>query len=447
MKHTITVCLIFLLSASAIAQGKSDHGATLPNIVLIVADDLGYGDLSCYGQKKFLTPNIDRLATEGMLFSHYYAGTTVCAPSRSSMLTGQDTGHTPIRGNKSVEPEGQWSLPGGSVTLAELLKRAGYATGAFGKWGLGYVGTEGDPNRQGFDNFYGYNCQALAHNYYPDHLWDNEQRIDLPENRGRMTGQYAPDIIHKKAMAFMEANRANPFFLYYPTTLPHAELVVPDEELVAFRGKFGPEKPYDGAQPDDPNYRQGPYSSQAEPHAAFAAMISILDRQVGELMSKLEELGIADNTLVIFTSDNGPHLEGGADPDFFDSNGPLRGYKRDLYEGGIRVPFIVRWKNHVNPGQRSDELVAAWDILPTCAALAGVDKPKDIQGHSILPVLLSKGKQAKHEYLYWEFHENGGAKAIRRGRWKLVCRNVLQPAETTYELYDLDTDISEHRDV
>ncbi|HTF21582.1 MAG TPA: arylsulfatase [Chryseolinea sp.] len=429
---------------NAVQPARAQHP---PNIVLILADDLGYGDLGCYGQQKFKTPNIDRLAREGILFTQYYAGTSVCAPSRSALLTGQDTGHTPIRGNKSVEPEGQWPLPANSITLAELLKQAGYATGAFGKWGLGYIGTEGDPNRQGFDRFYGYNCQALAHNYYPGHLWDNRARIELPGNTGDENSDYAPKLIHQQALKFMEDNRNKPFFLYYPTTLPHAELVVPELELAAFRGKYNPEVPYHGAKPGDEKFREGPYASQSEPHAAFAAMVTYLDRQVGELMQKLEELGIANNTVVIFTSDNGPHLEGGADPDYFNSNGPLRGYKRDLYEGGIRVPFIARWSGTIPAGVRSSTVAVAWDILPTCASLCAANVPADIQGVSLLPTLLGKGRQQQHEYLYWEFHEGGGSKAIREGKWKLVSKHTMAPVETTYELYDIEADPSEHTDL
>ena len=355
-------------------------GQRAPNIIIVLADDLGYGDLSCYGQARFATPNIDRLASEGMMLTQYYSGTSVCAPSRSAMLTGQDTGHTPIRGNKSVEPEGQWPLPAASLTLPELLKRAGYTTGAFGKWGLGYVGTEGDPNEQGFDQFYGYNCQSLAHNYYPGHLWDNSRRIDLPGNAGDKNVTYAPDLIHEQALNFIAANRSKPFFLFYPTTLPHAELVAPAGELEEFRGKFNPEKPYEGAKPGDIHFREGPYASQPEPHAAFAAMVTHLDRQVGDIMKKLDDLGIADNTVVMLTSDNGPHLEGGADPEYFNSNGPFKGFKRDLYEGGIRVPFIIKWPGHVAAGSKSGQVAAAWDLLPTCASIAHTPQlPSPIQ--------------------------------------------------------------------
>ena len=441
------VVLLLFFGLYGVGNASSVYAQTKPNIVLIVADDLGYGDVGCYGQQKIKTPNIDRLAREGMLFTHYYAGTSVCAPSRSSLLTGQDTGHTPIRGNKSVEPEGQWPLPAASITLAETLKQSGYTTGAFGKWGLGYIGTEGDPNHQGFDRFFGFNCQSLAHNYYPGHLWDNRHRIDFAGNNDGRNTTYAPDLIHHQALQFMEDNQDKPFFLFYPATLPHAELVAPEAEMTAYRGKFNPEKPYEGAKPGDEKFGKGPYGSQVEPHAAFAAMVSHLDRQVGELMKKLDELGIANNTLVIFTSDNGPHLEGGADPEYFNSNGPLRGYKRDLYEGGIRVPFITRWPGKIAAGSKTKQLAAAWDILPTCAELASINAPPYIQGHSLVPTLHGKGSQLQHEYLYWEFHEGGGSKAIRHGRWKLVSRYVLDPSKITYELYDLDDDPAESKNV
>jgi len=441
----LTVFLGLFLPVLVSAQSGSTK--RLPNIVLIIADDLGYGDLSCYGQKKFTTPNIDRLAREGMMFTQYYAGTSVCAPSRSALLTGQDTGHTPIRGNKSVSPEGQWPLPKSAVTLAELLKQAGYATGGFGKWGLGYIGTEGDPNAQGFDRFYGFNCQSLAHNYYPGHLWNNEQRVDLAGNAGDKFTDYAPALIHDEAIKFIDENRSNPFFLYYPTTLPHAELLVPDSCLAEFSGRFDPETPYNGTQPGGDHFREGPYGYQAKPHAAFAAMVTYFDRQVGALMLKLEQLGIADNTLVIVTSDNGPHLEGGADPDYFDSNGPFRGYKRDLYEGGIRVPFIVRWPGQIKPSQITDQLAVAWDILPTCAEIARVNAPGNIQGISLLPTLRHQSRQKQHDYVYWEFQERGGAKAIRQGPWKLVCLQTLKPTESKFELYNVTDDPGEKNDL
>ena len=447
MKLTVNCLTMMLIAFGHQALCQQEAGAAgRPNIILIVADDLGYGDLSCYGQQKFQTPNIDRLAEQGMRFTQYYAGSTVCAPSRSALLTGQDTGHTPIRGNRSVQPEGQWPLPAASFTIAELLKKHGYATGAFGKWGLGYVDSEGAPDKQGFDHFFGYNCQSLAHNYYPGHLWNNAQRVELTANSRDNFVDYAPELIHQQALKFMADNRDKPFFLYYPTTLPHAELLLPEAEMQAFRGKYEPEKPYEGVMPGGENFREGPYGYQATPHAAFAAMVSYLDRKVGELMSSLHELGIGSNTIVIFTSDNGPHLEGGADPDYFDSNGPFRGYKRDLYEGGIRVPFIVRWPGKIAPGSTSGQAVAAWDILPTCAELADIKTPTEIQGLSLARTLLG-GKAKQHEYLYWEFHERGGSKALRKGKWKLIGLHTLEPETTTYELYDISRDPGETNDL
>ncbi len=437
----LTICA----SLAVVSCSEAGKEKPLPNIVYILADDLGYGDLSCYGQKKFSTPNIDRLASQGMLFRQHYTGCTVSAPSRSCLMTGLHTGHTPIRGNKEWKPEGQWPLPAASVTIAEMLKDAGYATGAYGKWGLGYINTEGDPVSQGFDEFYGYNCQRLAHNYFPDHLWHNRERIELHENDSSRMGAYSPDLIHSEALKFIEANSNKPFFMFYPTTIPHAELVAKEEYMQKFRGKLEPEKAYKGVD-DGPEFRQGPYGSQSESHAAFAAMVTRLDDYVGEIMQKLVELGIDNNTIVIFASDNGPHLEGGADPDYFDSNGPLRGYKRDNYEGGIRTAMIVRWPGKVRPGTVSDHISAFWDVLPTFADITGASAPEGIDGISFLPELLGK-KQSKHEYLYWEFHEQGGKMAIRSGDWKAVKLNAGNPAESTIELYDLSSDTGETNDL
>jgi len=333
-----------------------------------------------------------------------------------------------------------------AVTGAEVLKQAGYVTGAFGKWGLGVIGTEGEPNLQGFDEFYGYNCQRMAHNYYPGYLWDNQEKVVLEGNTGDKFEVYAPHLIHKRAMQFIEKNKDKPFFLYYPTTIPHAELLLPEENLAEFRGKFPPEKAFKGAEPGENGFREGPYGTQPESHAAFAAMVTLLDKQVGEVFAKLKELGLEKNTLVIFTSDNGPHLEGGADPDFFDSNGPLKGYKRDLYEGGIRVPMIAYWEGKIVAGTKSDHASAFWDFLPTVAEMAGIQAPENIDGISFLPALLGK-EQKQHDYLYWEFHEMGGRKALRKGEWKLVQYDVFTPEKTTTELYDLSTDIGEEKNV
>jgi arylsulfatase A len=446
---SIVTLVIFLNSC---ANKKKNTGNEIskpkkPNIVYILADDLGYGDLSCYGQIHFQTPNIDKMASEGMLFTQHYAGTSVCAPSRSSLMTGQTTGHTPIRGNKEVKPEGQWPIPDSTFTMAEMLKQAGYVTGGFGKWGLGFPGSEGEPNKQGFDEFFGYNCQRLAHNYYPSYLWDNEQKVMLEGNTGDQFAEYAADTIHQRALQFIEKNKDKPFFLYYPSTIPHAELLLPEKYKEKYEGKFLPEKSYKGAEPGDPGFRTGSYGTQPESHAAFAAMVTHIDKQVGEVLNKLKELGLDKNTIVIFTSDNGPHLEGGADPDYFNSNGPLRGYKRDLYDGGIREPMIAWWPGKIEAGSKTDHVSAFWDVMPTVAELVGTTPPNYIDGISFLPTLLGKSGQKEHDYMYWEFHEQGGRKALRKGDWKLVRYNVMRPGETTTELYDLSTDIGEEHNV
>jgi arylsulfatase A len=430
------------LSGALMAISGCQKDDKPPNIIYILADDLGYGDLSCYGQNKFSTPNIDRLAGEGMLLTQHYTGCTVSAPSRSSLMTGLHTGHTPIRGNKGWQPEGNWPLPANSVTLAEILKERGYATGAFGKWGLGYIDTEGDPNSQGFDEFYGYNCQSLAHNYYPDHLWHNHEKLLLHENDSGRTGAYSPDLIQKAALEFIDANRDRAFFLYYPTTIPHAELFAREDYLIRYRGKYDPEKSYIGTD-SGPDFRLGPYGSQPEAHAAFAAMINELDDYVGEILDKVAEFGLEKNTIVVFASDNGPHLEGGADPDYFMSNGDLRGYKRDMYEGGIRTPMLVKWPGKVKPGTRSNHISAFWDILPTFADITGAHVPEGLDGISFLPTLLGRKGQKEHDYLYWEFHEQGGKVAVRMGNWKAVSLDVDNNKLVVTELYDLSNDIGE----
>jgi arylsulfatase A len=435
----------FVLTCLFGCQHRDTKG-NLPNIVYFIADDLGYGDLSCLGQQKFSTPNIDRLASEGMLFTQHYSGSTVCAPSRSALMTGLHTGHTPIRGNRSVEPEGQWPIADETFTLAELLKQKGYVTGGFGKWGLGGPGTEGDPVYQGFDVFFGYNCQGKAHNYYPRHLWNNLEKVILHENEGTGKGIYAPNLIHEKALEFIEANKDRPFFLFYPNVIPHAELCAPEEYMERFRGKYLPEKAYQGYD-EGPKYRDGPYGSQPESHAAFAAMVSLLDDQVGEVIDKIAELGLSENTLVIFTSDNGPHLEGGADPDYFNSNGIYTGYKRDLYEGGIRVPTIAWWPGKIPANSRTNHLSAFWDVFPTLAELTGQEIHDSIDGISFLPTMLGKEGQQVHDYLYWEFHEKNGRQAIRKGDWKLVRYDVFSPEKTTTELYNIAEDPSETRNV
>lgn len=446
-KTSLLLPATVLLFTACQNQQKQETELQKPNIVYILADDLGYGDLSSYGQELFSTPNIDKLAESGMKFTQHYSGSTVCAPSRSSLMTGQHTGHTFIRGNKEWKPEGQYPLEAEAVTMAEVLQEAGYVTGAFGKWGLGYPGSEGDPNNQGFDEFYGYNCQRIGHNYYPYHMWHNQEKVILEGNTGTQTGVYGPEIIHEHALKFLEENKDKPFFMYYPSIIPHAELYAPEEYMEKYRGKFLPEKKYEGVDEGE-NFRQGPYGSQPESHAAFVAMVDYLDMQVGEIIAKLKELGVYENTIIMFTSDNGPHMEGGADPDYFDSNGPLKGYKRDLYEGGIRVPMIAVWEGKIKAGTETDHPSAFWDVLPTLAEISGATVPENTDGISFLPALLANNEnQKKHDYLYWEFHERGGRKAVRKGNWKLVRYNVLDPEKTTTELYNLENDLGEENNV
>lgn len=421
-----------------------------PNVVFILADDLGWGDLSCYGQTHFETPNIDRLASQGLRFTQCYSGTTVSAPSRSCLVTGTHSGHTAIRGNREVKPEGQFPLPEGTRTFFHDLKDAGYTTGAFGKWGLGQVGSTGDPQAMGMDKFFGFNCQKLAHSYYADHLWDNSEMVFIEDNCDEIPygeGTYVPDLIHKEALDFMEGavKDGKPFFMFYPTTIPHAELIVPQDSIIQhLAGKY-PETPYSGCDQGMPGFRKGGYCSQEQPHATFAAMVTRLDVYVGQIVDNLRELGVLDNTIIIFSSDNGPHLEGGADPDFFDSNGPWRGYKRDVYEGGIRVPFIVRWPGKVAEGGETDFMCSFWDLMPTLRDLTGQRLDEGMDGVSLLPLWKGKKGQQEHEFLYFEFIERGGSQAVRKGPWKLIHLNVQ--GDDRYELYNIDEDPSETKDI
>lgn len=448
-KIIFVATLLLTQTVTLLAQkNKQNPNETRPNIIFILADDLGYGDIAINGQKLIKTPNIDNLARQGVRFTQFYAGTSVCAPSRSSLLTGQHTGHTYIRGNKGVDPEGQEPIADSVLTVAEILQKAGYQTAAFGKWGLGPVGSEGDPNKQGFDQFFGYNCQTLAHRYYPNHLWENGQKIVLEANKNLMENkEYAPDIIQKKALEFVDKRaKDKPFFLFLPYILPHAELLVPNDSILAYYKKQFNEKPYKGND-YGVNATKNGYTSQDYPHATFAAMVSRLDLYVGQILEKLKQEGLDKNTLVIFTSDNGPHTEGGADPVFFNSGGGFRGVKRDLYEGGIREPFIARWTDVIKPNSQNNHIGAFWDILPTFAELAGVKSPQNIDGLSFVPTLKGNKTQAKHAYLYWEFHENGGKQAVRQGNWKAVKLNASTNPKNEVELYDLAKDPAESKNI
>lgn len=407
--------------------------AEKPNLVFILLDDAGYGDFSCQGQTKFQTPNIDRLAKEGKQFLEHYSGSTVCAPTRCVLMTGLDTGHCYIRGNTEVQPEGQKPMPRETITLPKLLKQAGYETGAFGKWGLGAPGSEGDPVNQGFDVFFGYNCQRQAHNYYPDHLWHNTEKVMLDGKT------YSHDLIMKEALGFIRKNQDGPFFCYLPITIPHASMHSPEKYVAPFREKFPQFKNKIGKY-------KGP--EVKNPIAAFAGMMTHADESIGQLLALLKELDIDDKTLVMLSSDNGPHLEGGHDPEFFNSNGPFRGFKRDVYEGGIHTTLLARWPGKIKAGTTNDLISAHWDILPTLCELAGVMPPQGIDGLSLVPTLMGEPeKQQQHDYLYWEFHEKGGKRAARFGEWKAVQLDLQKSADGPIELYNLKDDPGETKNL
>lgn len=391
-----------------------------PNVILVVADDLGYGDVGCYGQKRIQTPQLDRMAADGMRFTQAYAGSTVCAPSRCSLFTGLHTGHCRIRGNTDVQVKAE------DLTIAEVMKSRGYETGLFGKWSLGGIGTSGHPNEKGFDYFYGYFSQLQAHQYYPEMLLRNRREVPLTGNWGTSRKQYAHDLITEEALGFIEKARG-PFFAHVAWTIPHT-----NNEL-GRDTQNGQEVPSDE-----------PYSRESWPQVEknFAAMITRMDRDLGRLRQLLEKKGVARNTLVLFTSDNGPHKEGGHDADFFDSNGPLRGTKRDLYDGGIRVPALAVWPERIRAGAVSDFPWAFWDVLPTCADAAGAAMPAKTDGQSIVPALLGR-EQKPHEFLYWEFHEKGFHQGVRYQDWKGIRYGPRMPLE----LYDLRTDLGETKNV
>jgi arylsulfatase len=448
----------FLLSAACQTSSEPPQVAeeAPPNIIYIYADDLGYNEVGAYGQTKIRTPNIDRLATEGMRFTQHYSGSAVCAPSRSVLLTGKHTGHTYIRNNKELggwgpdEPEGQWPLAAAEVTVAEILQEHGYATGAMGKWGLGGPDDHGRPNMQGFDDYYGYLCQRVAHNYYPTHLWRNDEKDMLPGNEyfdahqsieapfddptdyDRFKGAtYAPDLIADEALQFIRDHAEEPFFLYYPTIVPHVAIQVPDDSLAEYKGMF-----------NDTPYLGGSYLPHPQPRAAYAAMITRMDRNVGRILDLIAELGIDDNTVVMFSSDNGPTWVGGSDLEFFDGNGPFRGRKQQLWEGGIRVPMIARWPGHIAAGEVTDQLSAQWDVLPTVLELVGAREaiPTDIDGISFAPTLLGEDLQVTHDVMYWEL---GRQQAVRAGDWKLFRRANADGEIDIVELFNLADDPGE----
>ncbi|HEV8608055.1 MAG TPA: arylsulfatase [Tepidisphaeraceae bacterium] len=400
MKILFSMLMVALLSASLSA-------AQSPNVIFILADDLGYGDVGCFGQKLIRTPNIDRLASEGMRFTQAYAGATVCAPSRCAFMTGLHTGHCPIRGNKEIKPEGQAPMPADTFTIAHLMKRAGYTTGLIGKWGLGHPGSTSTPDKMGFDYFFGYNCQLKAHEYYPEYLWRNDDKVPL---NGK---SYSHDLMAEDALAFVRRNQSKPFFLFLAFTIPHQKLQVPNLES---------------------------YADQSWPEnlKKIAAMITRMDGDIGRLMALLKELNLDENTLVFFASDNGAVYRDAT----FNHSGPLRGFKRDMYEGGLRSPSIARWPGHIKAGSVSDQVWALWDVLPTLAQLTSQTTPAGLDGVSILSALLEE-KEIQHPPLYFEFHERGFDQAARIDDWKAVRHGLAQPIE----LYDLKSDLAERHDV
>jgi len=428
----LNACLLLQPASVFGSKDVQQKAESTPNVIYILADDLGIGDLGCYGQKIIKTPGIDKLAENGMRFIQHYSGSTVSAPSRCSLLTGKHTGNAYIRGNKGYKhTDGfKYDLPlaASEVTVAEIFKQKNYQTACFGKWGLGGPESEGRPQNQGFDYFFGYLGQGDAHSYYPVHLFENDTKIPLNKK------VYSHDLIMEKAFEYIDKKGDKPFFMYLTPTIPHAELIVPESEMMGYDGKF-PETPFVN--------RGGSYGSQDQPRATYAAMVSRLDRDVQRLVDLLKKKGIYENTIIFFSSDNGIHKEGGMDPDFFDSNGPFRGSKRDLYEGGIRTPFIVQWPEVIPKASISYHPSAFWDFLPTMAELIGVKVPSDIDGKSFLPTLTGKGKQKKHDSFYFEFHEQGGKQAIIKGDWKLIKLNVNKPQETTLELYNIKHDAAE----
>ncbi len=421
--------------------GNAPESPQKPNIVLIMADDLGSAEVGCYGQKLIKTPYIDRLAEGGMKFTRFYSGCSVCAPARCSLMTGKHMGHATIRTNVQFKKgeEGQYPIRAEDVTLPELLKQKGYATGAMGKWGLGNWDTTGSPMKHGFDLFYGYNCQAHAHSHYPKHIYRNDTRIELKDNDGKTGKSYTQDLFEAEALGFIEKNKEKPFFLYLPFAVPHVALQVPEDSLAEYRGKLGNDPAYDG--------KKGGYLPHPTPRAAYAAMVTRMDHTIGRVMDKLRDLKLDQNTLVIFTSDNGPtHNAGGAASDFFKSAGDLRGLKGSLYEGGIRVPFIAYWPGKIKAGTTADSRFYFPDVLPTLCEVAGATSPKDIDGLSFWPTLAGKPGQKAHDFLYWEFPSYGGQQAVIAGDWKAVRQNLSKGVIRT-ELYNLKTDEGEKTNV
>lgn len=476
-KHFFFGFLILIFSSCNNKEKVTQTNTAKPNIVYILADDLGYGELGAYGQEKIETPNIDKLAKSGMLFTQHYSGAPVCAPARASLLTGKHLGHSYIRGNdewrargkvwdyremaKDSTLEGQRPLPKNTVTIAKLLQKAGYTTGIVGKWGLGAPNTHSIPTTMGFDYFFGYNCQRQAHTYTPLHLYENEKRYHLandtiPPNEKLDKGAdpndvasykkytqpyYAPEVSFDKMIDFVDSSKDKPFFLYWATPIPHVPLQAPKKWVDYYLNKFGEEDPYIGNKGYFPN---------RYPKATYAAMISYLDEKVGKLIAHLKSIGEYDNTLIIFTSDNGPSYAGGADPVFFNSAQPFNGkYGRGkgfVYEGGIRVPMIASWNGKIKPNTSTSHISGFYDIMATLCDVANIESPKNTDGISFYNTLVEKENQKNHDYMYWEFPEYDGQVAIRKGKWKFVWQKIKK-GNTEVELYNLDEDLLEEHNI
>ena len=460
MRRQLSIALLAAVSSSCAELSKAPIAGAAkltPNVLFVMADDLGYGELGSFGQQKIRTPRLDQLAREGMRLTRHYCGSPVCAPSRCVLMTGKHPGTAAVRNNKEHQPEGQWALPTSEPMMSEMLKDAGYTTGAFGKWGLGPPLSGSDPIARGYDRFFGYNCQRHAHSYYTDYLWSDREKVALandppvkgrgrlqdgedandPANYARFRGEdYAPDHILDAAKDFLRQSKDEPFFLYYPSVIPHLALHIPEDELEQYEGEF-PETPYPGGKGYTPHFK---------PKAAYAAMITRLDRSVGELLDLLDELGLADDTIVVFTSDNGATHSpiGGTDVDFFNSCGGLRGRKGSMYEGGIRVPGIVRWPGHVEAGSASERVTGFEDWMPTLAELCGGQTPDGCNGVSFAATLTGEN-QRERGFLYREFAGYRGWQAVWQGDYKLVRSNMHK--EPVTELFDLSEDPTEQRDL
>jgi len=438
---TLNICaalFFFFLNLSCTNENTNKSNSIIkPNIIYILADDLGYGDLGCYGQQKIKTPELDKMAREGMQFTDHYAGNAVCAPSRNNLMTGMHPGHASIRGNGC---KGGCSMPDEDITVAEYLKKVGYITGIIGKWGIGQHSTEGFPTNQGFDFFYGYDNQILAHNYWPEYLWRDNQKeyLDNKVNYFNSTAwhnglgsvskekkEYSHDLFVREAKKFIQNHQDTSFFLYVPFTIPHNN----GEAM-------------DGKEQEVPDYGIYAERSWAPDTTGYAAMVTRMDRDIGEILDLIRQLDIDKNTLVIFDSDNGSMQEYSGITEFFNSNGMLRGAKRDLYEGGIRVPMIAWWPETIEPGTVTEHITASWDFLPTACEMAGLEIPENTDGISFLPLLTGE-QQPSHEFLYWEYGSNGGQQAVRMGKWKGIRHHLADNPDAPLELYDLEVDPGE----